>query len=549
MVVADRELTNGGAVVPSSLSNLLWYLLGRSFIVTLFLGVTVVVRFTSTTQFFHLPDIQLVTLLFLTLLQICFSLLWLLRWQKRLRLFIQFQLVWDLILSALTVYLTGGIESLFSFLFIFVILSCALLSSRGELYATVVAAIVLYTGLVGLQYYDYLPLVKNVTLLNTADVIYRLFLNIVAFLLAGLLGSVLSLRLRRSEYLLQQNRDDYAELENLNRMILKSIPSGLMVVDDLGNIRSFNAAASTICRIDHKDACRCSIDEVFPNFNLDEMTLPIDRGEFNYSDLGGKIRTIGYNATLITEVDSDAVRILIAFQDLTATKRLERNLQLGERLAAVGKLAAGLAHEIRNPLASLSGSVQLLAENSNNPESDQRLIDIACRETSRLNSLVTDFLVFAKPRLPQQEACDLSVLCQEVVTMVQADPLFDQVEIVFDPSTKYEVMVDSAQFYQVVLNLLSNAAQFSLAPKKIALTIDPDQHSLCIDDNGPGIPLGDERKIFEPFFSSRAQGTGLGLSIVHTIVTAHGGTIECLTSPWGGARFQVGFNQNKGESL
>lgn len=546
MVVADSKSNNSGAVVPSSLGSLLWYLLGRSFIVTLFLGVTVVVRLTSSTQFFHLPDIQLVTLLFVTFLQICFSLLWLLRWQKKLRLFVQFQLVWDLILSALTVYLTGGIESLFSFLFIFVILSCALLSNRSELYMTVVAAIVLYCGLVGLQYYGYLPLVKNVTLLNTTDIIYRLFLNIVAFLLAGLLGSILSVRSRRSEDLLQQNRDEYAELENLNRMILKSIPSGLIVVDAIGQICSFNSAASVICSMSSKDACCRTVDEIFPNFSLKDMNLPVDRGEFDFVDAHGDNRIVGYNATLITETDSEAVRILITFQDLTATKRLERNLQLGERLAAVGKLAAGLAHEIRNPLASLSGSIQLLSENPDYSLADQRLIDIACRETSRLNCLVTDFLVFAKPRLPQLEECDLCALFQEVIMVVQSDPLFENTEIHFDARQTYLVMIDSAQFHQVILNLLVNAAQFSLPPKKIEIEIDPEHHCFRIDDNGPGVAAGDERKIFEPFFSSRAEGTGLGLSIVHTIVTAHHGTIECLSSPLGGARFQVNFNHNKG---
>ena len=548
MVLGFQESNNIRAVESNTLASLLWYLLGRAFIVTLFLGVTVVIRFTSSTQFFHLPDIQLVTLLFLTFLQICFSLLWLLRWQKKLRLFVQLQLVWDLILSALTVYLTGGIESIFSFLFIFVILSCALLSSRNEMVMTVVATVILYSGLVGLQYYDYLPMVKNVVLLNTTDIVYRLFLNIVAFLLAGLLGSVLSTRLRRSEFLLQRNRNEYAELEKLNQMILKSIPSGLMVVDAEGKIYSFNAAASLISRVDYHAACCCTVTDLFPNFNLNAMQLPVDRGEFDFISSEGDVRIIGYNATLITGLESDSVRVLITFQDLTETKKLERNLQLGERLAAVGKLAAGLAHEIRNPLASLSGSIQLLAENTDYSTSDQRLVDIACRETSRLNSLVTDFLVFAKPRLPHKEMCDLSALCQEVILVVKSDPLFADVEVQFDSHRQYEAMIDSAHFHQVIFNLLVNAAQFSVAAKKIALVVDADNHCLYVDDNGPGVAIEDGRKIFEPFYSTRADGTGLGLSIVHTIVTAHGGTIECLSNPWGGARFQINLFGDKGVS-
>lgn len=539
MVLVNKGFNFDGAVASSSLGSLLWYLLGRAFIVTLFLGVTVAVRFSTAVQFFHLPDVQLVTLLFITFLQICFSLLWLLRWQKRLRLFIQFQLVWDLILSALTVYYTGGVESLFSFLFIFVILSCALMSSRAELYVTIVAAVVLYGGLVGLLHYGYLSPVGGTVTLSATDTIYRLFLNIVAFLLAGLLGSILSVRLRRSECLLQRNRDDYAELENLNRMILKSIPSGLIVVDPSGKICSFNSAASAICMIDAENACQKTLAEVFPNFNLNELLLPVDRGEFFFVDWQGLTRIIGYNATMITDSATDDPKTLITFQDLTATKKLEENYQLGERLAAVGKLAAGLAHEIRNPLASLSGSVQLLSEDENFTPADQRLINIVSREAGRLNTLVTDFLIFAKPRLPQRCECDLIAIIKEVVLLLRADPLFADVELIFNDKHVYRAAVDSTQIHQVLLNLLVNAVQFSIPPKKISIGIDSDIGCFWVEDNGPGVSLAAQKKIFEPFFSTRAEGTGLGLAIVHTIISAHGGTIECLSSPLGGARFQV----------
>ncbi|MBW2185699.1 MAG: hypothetical protein JRG71_04605 [Deltaproteobacteria bacterium] len=539
MVLVDKGFNLDGAVASNSLSSLLWYLLGRAFIVTLFLGGTVAVRFSSSVHFFHLPDVQLVALLFVTFLQICFSLLWLLRWQKRLRLYIQFQLVWDLILSALTVYYTGGVESLFSFLFIFVILSCALMSSRAELYVTIVAAVVLYGGLISLLHYGYLPPVGGTVTLSGTDIIYRLFLNIVAFLLAGLLGSILSVRLRRSEYLLQRNQDDYAELENLNRMILKSIPSGLIVVEPSGQICSFNSAASAICLIDTKNACRMTLAEVFPNFNLNEMQLPVDRGEISFVNSHGMERLIGYNATLITDSTTDDLKTLITFQDLTATKKLEENYQLGERLAAVGKLAAGLAHEIRNPLASLSGSVQLLSEDEKFTPSDQRLINIVSREAARLNTLVTDFLVFAKPRLPQMCECDLIAIIKEVVMLLKSDPIFADVELTFNDNHVYRAVVDSTQIHQVLLNLLVNAVQFSIPPKKICIGIDSETGCFWVDDNGPGVSSEAQKKIFEPFFSTRAEGTGLGLAIVHTIISAHGGTIECLNSPSGGARFQV----------
>lgn len=526
-------------LVPHSVNNLLWYLLGRAFIVTLFLGGAVFVGLSSSFFTLKTPDARLIFLLSVTFLQICLSLMWLLRWPHRLRLFVQFQLVWDLILSVLTVYFTGGIASLFPFLFIFVILSCALMSTRAEVFVTVSAAVILYGGLVDLQYYGYLNITSVPISLSDADIVFRLFLNVTAFLLAGFLGSILSTRLRHSEHLLQRERDDYAELEHLNSIILQSIPSGLIVVNSEGIIRSFNRAAESICGVPSSQACQLSLSQLFPQLSICADLLPVERGELNYANDAGESRIIGYNATPISACDHCDVGVLITFQDLTEARRLEQNLQIGERLAAVGKLAAGLAHEIRNPLASLSGSVQLLAEQVTFDREDQYLIDIVNRETIRLNRLLTEFLGFARPRAPQREMCDLVAVIEEVIVLAKADPLFLNVEILCDCQKEWIVEIDPGQIHQALWNLLVNAAQFALLPKKVLITINPQERVVWIDDNGPGVSVQEKKQIFEPFYSSRAEGTGLGLSIVHSIITSHGGTIECHENPWGGARFQV----------
>ncbi len=531
-----------------STSTLLWYLLGRTFIVTLFLGGTVFLELPQSLQSFFSPDIRLIFLLSLTFFQICFSLLWLLRWQHHLRQFVQFQLVWDLLLSVLTVYVTGGVASLFSFLFIFVILSSALMATRTDVMVTVAASVVLYGGLIDLQYYGYLQVAPGLIEMTQSDVFYRLFLNVTAFLFAGLLGTILASRLRRSELLLQRERHDYAELERLNRVVLQNIPSGLIVIDAQGVIRSFNSAAATISGIAMSRALRSPLKNVFPQLRLAEMTLPVERGEFDYVKAEGDKRILGYNALSFSGGQQQEVGTLITFQDLTETKRLEQNLQLGERLAAIGKLAAGLAHEIRNPLASLSGSVQLLTEQASLDATDQHLLEIVNRETSRLNRLLGDFLVFARPRAPEKSSCSMRILINEVCELAKVDPIFSLVELGLDVLEDRILQIDSGQIHQALWNLLVNAAEFAQPPKKIIVGFDAAACSLWVDDNGPGVQNSEKKQIFEPFYSSRPEGTGLGLSISHAIVTAHQATIECLDNPWGGARFQINFEGTESEA-
>jgi len=522
-----------------SVALLVWYLLARTFITTLFLGGTVFLsQFYPGGGLFD-ADLRLLFLLSITFLQICISLVWLLRRQVYSRLFIQIQLGWDLLLSFFVVYITGGAASLFPFLFIFVILSSALVATRKDLYTTVVAAVVFYTGLVGLQYYAYLPMVYVSLPLDNKEIIYRLFLNLVTFVLAGILGNILSLRLRRSEQLLQRKREDYAALEQLNSVILQNIPSGLIVVDASGKINLFNVAAATMCAISSSDAYKKKISDIFPELIIDKKALPVDRGEFSYVNEKEEQRIIGYNAIQIQQDGVGMERILITFQDLTDAKKLEYSLQLGERLAAVGKLAAGLAHEIRNPLASLGGSIQLLAEQVDFKATNQKLFAIIQRETERLNRLVSDFLVFAKPQMPVLIEGDLIETVNEVVMLAKSDPLFAQIQVELVMPKAYLVRMDKAQIHQALWNLLVNAVQFAQQPKHIVVGVDSKKGLLWVDDNGVGVNAENKMRMFDPFYTTRPAGTGLGLSIVHAIISAHGWSIECAENSWGGARFQI----------
>jgi len=196
----------------------------------------------------------------------------------------------------------------------------------------------------------------------------------------------------------------------------------------------------------------------------------------------------------------------------------------------------------------LSGSVQLLTEKAGFDASDQHLLEIVNRETTRLNRLLGDFLVFARPRTPEKTACSIKGLIAEVFKLAKADPRFSSVKLELDVEEDRILEIDSGQIHQALWNLLVNAAQFASPPKRILVGFNAETNMLWVDDNGPGVSSDEKKQIFEPFYSSRAEGTGLGLSIIHAIVTAHQASIECLENPWGGARFQIDFNLDKAKS-
>jgi two-component system, NtrC family, sensor histidine kinase PilS len=227
---------------------------------------------------------------------------------------------------------------------------------------------------------------------------------------------------------------------------------------------------------------------------------------------------------------------LLLLEDLTEISSMEDRVKRAERLAALGRLAAGVAHEIRNPLASVSGSLELLQATPNADEDDRRLIGIAVREVDRLATLVTNLLEYARPRPLMHMELDLVELAREVATACAQDPVFEGVELeVAAPEGSVVVDVDAGQLRQVLWNLYRNAGEVTDAgvvevEVRRWLEGDPPGVQISVTDHGPGIPAEDREHIFEPFFTTKDAGTGLGLAIVHRIVEDHEGTLE-VNSP------------------
>jgi len=527
-------------VVPTtarSLNAQLWYVLVRFLVLSLFLGGTVIFALVVYDYSGVLSNTKLVSILSLYLLQIGLALFWLLRFGPS-TLFVQIQIVWDLIICAAVVYFTGGMYSDFAFLFLFVILTSGLISSKKNVLVTLLASIVLYGGLTILDFYGLLPFYAWQTRSDT-NVFYMLFLNFTAFVFAAFIGVVLSSRLQQYAQKIEEQQREHAELESFNHLILQNITSGLILTDSWGRILLINQVAQQICAIEASTVINLPVTTALPGFKCPEPHERIERAEFNFTNAAGVMLILGYSSTPIKQGES--INILLMFQDLTQIKRLEQNLRREEHLAAIGSLSAGLAHEIRNPLASLSGSMQLLREKADNI-AQQRLLNIIARETQRLNNLVDDFLNFANPRTPFKKKTDINVTLNDIENLMRGSEQFNNLDIRFRYSGNWYEYIDEEQIKQVVWNLLVNASNFCVAPGIIECGSSSTERSFWIDDNGPGVDKQMQDAIFEPFKTTRAAGTGLGLSIAHALAKTNGAILEYASAPLGGARFKVTFS-------
>lgn len=536
---ARKELFSG---LGPDRRSLAWFLAFRVAVITLFLGGTAVFFLSGKMGGDIAPLLFL--LLALSYLQALASALALL-WVKRFHFFAQIQLFWDLLFVTAIIQITGGVESAFSFVYLLVIVSGSFLLTRRQTIYVAGTAAILYGGLLDLQYFGYLSTLNNEIPVAYGPYLYSVFVHVIAFLLTGLLSGTLAERWRSSEAELQRKSIDYQELERLNRTILSHISSGLMIINRRGRIRSFNAAAEEITGYRLEEVYDREISEIFKNLlviNNDGYCL-VSRAEAIITHRNDEKIVLGYATTPIMDHQDADVGLLVTFQDLTQLKEAETQLKRADRLAAVGRLASGMAHEIRNPLASISGSVQLLLEGTKLSEEDTRLMGIVLREADRLSTLLTDFLIFARPRPPEIEKIDISQLFSELNDILIADNRFKNVTLEIDFNQNDVLSADRNMLRQALWNLLINATDAMAEEGSLRLSFNHRLTRISVEDSGPGIAPEICNTIFDPFFSTKETGSGLGLATVFSIVEAHGGRIELGESQYAGAAFHLYFKQ------
>jgi len=452
--------------------------------------------------------------------------------------FVSFQLGMDLLLEAALISVTGGLGSPFSFLFIITIVSAAIFfHQRGGLIMSAMAT-ALFCGMALLQYW-HAPPFETRTPLGGTEILYGLFLYMTAFFTVGIISGRLAMRLHEKEIGLQ-------DLRIFSEDIAQSMPSGLITTDLLGHITSFNRSATEITGFRAEEVrgkCWWSFfhwDDVQNHYrDLAESGTP-QRFEGRIATRQGKTCLLGVTISTLRNEQGEQVGVIGTFQDLTEIRNLEEAMQKKERLAMIGEMAAGMAHEIRNPLASLSGSIQVLRDELSLRGENFLLMEIAIKDTERLNAFVTQFLHYARPIPPQRRWVKLHVLLSEVVQLLKNDPAYSPGVAILLESHEADMLafVDPDQMKQVFWNLGHNACQAMPQGGTLRLSMQRAQDKsgrkyleVVFSDTGLGIASGDFSRIFDPFFTTKSTGSGLGLAIVQRVIEEHSGQIQVRSRP------------------
>jgi len=477
---------------------------------------------------------------------------YLLKSTERLSFLAYLQTSGDILLVTALIYLTGGIDSGFSLLYHLTIISSSIILYRRGGYLSASLSSILYGAMLDMQYYNVSGFVRSQNY-TAVQVLFLVFINILSFYSVGLLSGYLSERLRKTRQELQKKSVDFEGLRVLQEHILRSVGSGIFTMDLQGNIASWNPAAEQITGY-RFDEIKARWQQVFGEGikglfgHTDSLKERPFRFEGQIMKKDGSAAILGMTASLLKD-EANAVRgIILIFQDITKIIALEEHARTQERLATVGSLAAGIAHEIRNPLASLSGSIQVLQGELDLHGDNKHLMDIVVRETDRLNSIITEFLEYARLKNAQNERVELLPILDETIMLLKncrACSCDIRISHAIDPDILLQG--DGQRLRQVFWNLLINACQAMPQGGEIKVTARPfireyDNTSwweISIADTGQGISLEDRDKIFTPFFTTKTGGTGLGLAIVYRIIEDHRGTITVDSMPGRGTQFII----------
>jgi two-component system, NtrC family, sensor histidine kinase PilS len=458
------------------------------------------------------------------------------------------QIVWDLLLVTTLILVTGGVNSPYAFLYFLSIISASVLLARSEAYYTASLCVILYGAILDFQYYgrlsplglSQLPAQQH----GAGYIFYLIFLYSASFYLTAFLAGSLAERARRSESALQEKAIDYEELERLHSSIVSTIESGLLTINGEARIRVFNRYAEVLTGVSQREAYDRNICAVFPGLSrfLGKLSGAV-QGEFEHVGSGGEQMLLSFKSVPLMGKDGSRAGAILDLHDLTQMKRMAGELKRADRLAAVGELSARMAHEIRNPLAAISGSVQLVALRKWADDKDKRLFSIIIRETDRLDGLLRDFLFYAKPTPPTKVPLHLRQVIAEVIPLLSGDPRLEGVTIENGVPETVVVVFDRDQCKQIFWNLLVNGAEAIASKGRIAIGADlpeggtpgdPDQVRIRVSDTGQGMSPANLKRVFEPFFTTKKSGTGLGLATVYRIVETHGGKVSVASEEGNG---------------
>ena len=544
--------------------KLLWLIAGRAAAITFVLGSAILVQYRAD----HNPALawfQINPFFALIGLTYALTIVWTLtlRFVDRHAWLIDVQLACDAMIVSAIVHLTGGVASYFSTLYTLPIIAASTVQSwRGGLTVSMLSS-AMYSGLVLAQYQGVpLPFAPVREVMPPPGMgTFTVGLNVFGFMAVASLSGYLAEGLRRTGQQLERASTQLEDLQAFNQHVIDSLTSGLATCDKEGRILTFNRAAETITALAASETIGrraveiLQLPEAFRDlFARTAAPSAAQRHEFGYHRWDGRQIEVGMtSAPLITPRGESG--FLFTFQDVTVMKKRDREARVQQRLAAVGEMAAGIAHEIRNPLASMAGSIQILRDELPLTADQSQLMDIVLRESDRLNETIRSFLSFAKPQRMAVADLDVGKILTDTARLLEnsADVSEQHSIVVVVPEEPVVYHADEAQIRQIVWNLATNGLRAMPSGGQLRLRVQatagagggPTEMVMGVDDEGVGIAPEDLDGIFQPFRGGFANGTGLGLSIVHRIASDYGGEVRVSSQQGKGTSVEVALPMGK----
>ena len=482
-----------------------------------------------------------------------------------LQAFVQF--FGDLLLITGLVFYFGGIASPFSILYFIVIIVASALFRRRTGYAVAALAGLLYSSTILGLHLGWLPDANALFGIATEApleiqappspqdasvgwrVVYNLFTHIFGFFMVAYLTTRLAQNIFRAERELQERQDDLDDLRIVHRDVIQSIPSGLITCDLESIVTSANLAAQEILGKTDLELVGWPVTnlglfstELWQDLSVNSGDYPRARPEATYQRQG-TTRQIGYSVTPLTNAEEVRTGYILIFQDLSEWRKLQEELRLKDRLAAVGELASGIAHEVGNPLAAISGSVQMLSHSADKNSGSSQLLDIILKESQRLDRTIKSFLQFARPKERSNVRFDIARLLEEHVQLLRnSAEVFDHhnLELELGPDS-ISLIADPDQISQIFWNLSRNALRAMPDGGTLRVEGRPlgQSYRITFSDTGCGMSEAERERMFHPFRSFFDGGSGIGMAIVYRIVQEHGGRLHVESRPDQGTTITV----------
>ena len=462
------------------------------------------------------------------------------------------QVITDLLLVSLFIYVTGGVDSSLNFLYPLVIIVANILLPRVWAYLTAALAFILYGAVLELSFFGVVPSF-SVTHPRIQTLQAIIFVNLFGFLTIAYLAGLLSDKLRQTDKRLAYFRGELESLQALHENIIQSTSDGLITTGLDGRITLVNPAAEKLLQHTEIELLGRSIASLFDD-PLPHASIEHSHCEVRFVAPDNFRKTFRVIVSELRVPKRGPVGFVYTLDDLTRMRRLEREVRMQDRLAAVGRLSAAIAHEIRNPLTSIAGSASLLSEMPDLNEEHRRLLQIVTRESERLNGIITDFLAYSRAKQYRYAPVDMVPLLEDTLTLLEhrLEAQKNGIKIERRYSTpKAFVLADGDRMKQVFWNFCENAVRAMKQHGTLTISIEElgNDWQFSFADTGPGIGPQMIEKVFEPFQSQFEGGTGLGLAIVYQIVQAHEGKVWVRSKVGQGCTFILRMRKAAEEAM